>query len=49
MPPMTRIMELNFPEWPYLAIGSIFAAMAGAFPVGFAIIISEIIKVFDSI
>lgn len=46
---MTRIMELNFPEWPYLAIGSIFAAMAGAFPVGFAIIISEIIKVFDSI
>ena len=45
IPPITRIMKLNLPEWPLLVIGSIFAAIAGAFPVAFAVIISEILKV----
>ena len=45
IPPMTRIMKLNLPEWPLLLIGSIFAAIAGGFPVAFAVIISEILKV----
>eukprot|EP00794_Sanderia_malayensis_P011087 gene11087-12255_t len=47
MPPMKRLMKLNLPEWPYLLIASIFAAIAGAFPVAFAIIMSELIKVFS--
>lgn len=47
IPPMTRIMKLNLPEWPLLLIGSIFAAIAGGFPVAFAVIISEILKVFS--
>ena len=45
IPPITRIMKLNLPEWPLLVIGSIFAAIAGGFPVAFAVIISEILKV----
>ena len=39
-------MKLNLPEWPLLLVGSIFAAMAGGFPVAFAIIMSEILEVF---
>ena len=46
IPPITRIMKLNLPEWPLLLIGSIFAAVAGSFPVAFAIIMSEILEVF---
>ena len=42
---MGRIMKLNSPEWPYMAIGSIFAAVVGAFPVLFAFILSELIEV----
>ena len=37
-------MKLSITEWPYLALGSVFAGIAGVFPVGFAVIISEIIK-----
>ena len=47
IPPMTRIMKLNLPEWPLLAVGSVFAGLAGGFPVAFAIIISEILEVFS--
>ena len=47
VPPVTRIMKLSLPEWPYLLFGSIFAALSGGFPVGFAIIISEMIKVLS--
>ncbi|XP_065051927.1 ATP-dependent translocase ABCB1-like isoform X2 [Rhopilema esculentum] len=47
IPPLSRIMKLSITEWPYLALGSVFAGMAGAFPVGFAVIISEIIKIFS--
>lgn len=46
MPPISRLMKLNAGEWPYLLIGSLFAAVVGAFPVAFAIILSEILKVF---
>ena len=48
-PPMMRLMKLNLPEWPYLVIGSFFAALVGMFPVVFAIILSEIIKVRNSL
>ena len=47
MPPISRLMKLNASEWPYLLIGSLFAAVVGAFPVAFAIILSEILKVFN--
>lgn len=43
--PMGRIMKLNAPEWPYMAVGSFFAAIVGAFPVLFAYILSELIEV----
>ena len=43
--PMGRIMKLNAPEWPYMAVGSFFAAIVGAFPVLFAFILSELIEV----
>ncbi|XP_065051580.1 ATP-dependent translocase ABCB1-like isoform X2 [Rhopilema esculentum] len=49
MPSVKRLMLLNSTEWPYLAIGSFFAAIVGAFPVAFAIILSEILKVFADI
>ena len=49
MPSVKRLMLLNSTEWPYLAIGSFFAAIVGAFPVAFAIILSEILKVIISI
>ena len=45
MPPIGRLIKLNAGEWPYLVIGSVFAAVVGAFPVVFAIILSEILKV----
>ncbi len=45
MPSMRRLMALNATEWPYLLIGSLFAAVVGAFPVVFAFILSEILKV----
>ena len=38
-------MKLNMPEWPYLLIGTFFSAIVGAFPVAFALILSEILKV----
>ncbi|XP_066928852.1 ATP-dependent translocase ABCB1-like isoform X2 [Clytia hemisphaerica] len=44
--PMGRVMKLNAPEWPYMAVGSFFAALVGAFPVLFAFILSELIEVF---
>ena len=43
--PMGRVMKLNAPEWPYMAVGSFFAALVGAFPVLFAFILSELIEV----
>ena len=43
--PMGRIMKLNASEWPYMAVGSFFAALVGAFPVLFAFILSELIQV----
>lgn len=44
--PISRVMKLNAPEWPYMAIGSFFAAIVGAFPVLFAFILSELLEVF---
>ena len=43
--PITRIVKLNASEWPYLITGMIFAALVGAFPVLFSLILSELIKV----
>ena len=45
MPSIKRLIGLNITEWPYLVIGSIFAAVVGAFPVVFAFILSEILRV----
>ena len=45
MPSIKRLIKLNITEWPYLLIGSIFAAVVGAFPVVFAFILSEILRV----
>ena len=43
--PFTRILKLNATEWPYLVSGMFFAALVGAFPVLFAIILSNLIEV----
>ncbi len=45
MPPMSRLMKLTTSEWPYLVTGSLFATIAGGYPVAFAVIMSELIKV----
>ncbi|XP_065655130.1 ATP-dependent translocase ABCB1 isoform X3 [Hydra vulgaris] len=44
--PFTRIFRLNVTEWPYLVSGMFFAGLVGAFPVLFAIILSNLFKVF---
>ena len=38
-------MKLNLKEWPYMVMVVFFAAIAGAMPVIFAIILSEILQV----
>ncbi|XP_047125214.1 ATP-dependent translocase ABCB1 isoform X2 [Hydra vulgaris] len=45
--PFSRVIKLNASEWPYLLFGTIFALIVGAFPVLFALIISELINVFS--
>jgi len=42
---MTRVMELNAKEWPYIVVGIIFSAIAGMMPVAFAVILAEILQV----
>ena len=42
---MWRILKLNLKEWPYMVFGVFFASIAGAMPVAFAIILSEVLKV----
>lgn len=49
VPSIKRLMKLNSTEWPYLLVGSIFAAVVGAFPVVFAIILSEILRVSEAL
>eukprot|EP00794_Sanderia_malayensis_P017700 gene17700-19468_t len=49
MPPIKRLMKLSASEWPSLLVGSIFASVVGAFPVVFAIILSEILNVFSEV
>merc|ERR1719402_266148 len=41
-----EIFKVNKPEWPVMAVGTVFSAMVGAFPLVFAIILSEILGVF---
>ncbi|XP_057304790.1 ATP-dependent translocase ABCB1-like isoform X3 [Hydractinia symbiolongicarpus] len=41
-----RIMALNKTEWPYLVVGGFFSAIVGAFPVAFAVILSELLVTF---
>jgi len=45
IPSMTRVMELNAKEWPYIVVGIIFSAIAGMMPVAFAVILAEILQV----
>lgn len=45
---MWRIMKMNLKEWPFMLVGVIFAAVAGAMPVAFAIILSEVLEVSSS-
>lgn len=40
-----RIMAFNKTEWPYLVVGGFFSAIVGAFPVSFAVILSELLVV----
>lgn len=46
VPSMWRIMKMNLKEWPFMLVGVIFAAVAGAMPVAFAIILSEVLESF---
>lgn len=43
--PVTRIMKLNIPEWPYVLFGTVAAALNGLFPFAFALVLSEILTV----
>lgn len=40
---------MNLSEWPYLSIGSIAGAINGLFPFAFALVLSEILAVSDTI
>ena len=44
-----RIMKLNTKEWPYLLSGSVAAIINGLFPFAFALLLSEILFVSESI
>lgn len=44
-----RIIKMNLSEWPYLSIGSIAGAINGLFPFAFALVLSEILAVSDTI
>ncbi|XP_068702225.1 ATP-dependent translocase ABCB1-like [Montipora foliosa] len=44
--PFFRILKLNKPEWPFMVVGSISAAINGLFPFAFALVLSEILFVF---
>ena len=45
IPPIWRILKLNLTEWPYMVVGIICAAISGAMPVVFAVILSEVLEV----
>lgn len=45
IPPIWRILKLNLTEWPYMIVGIICAAISGAMPVVFAVILSEVLEV----
>ena len=47
--PVRRIMKLNTKEWPYLLSGSVAAIINGLFPFAFALLLSEILFVSESI
>ena len=43
--PIKRVLKLNVSEWPYIAAG-VFASMGiGAYPLVFAVLISEVLNV----
>lgn len=44
-----RIIKMNVTEWPYLTMGSISGAINGLFPFAFALVLSEILAVSDTI
>ena len=44
-PPMTRIMAMNAPDWPYILGGCFCALINGAIQPTFAVVFSEIIAV----
>ena len=43
--PYSRILKYGASEWPYMVTGAIFAAILGAFPLLFAIILSKLLDV----
>ena len=43
--PFTKVLKLNFPEWPYLIGGSIGGIIYGLLPLAFAVVLSEILTV----
>ena len=46
---MLRIIKMNLPEWPYLIIGSVAGIINGLFPFAFALVLSEILAVSNTI
>ncbi|CAH1798731.1 unnamed protein product [Owenia fusiformis] len=47
--PMTRILRLNAPEWPYITIGCVASLINGGVQPSFAVIFAEILGVFQSL
>lgn len=47
--PVRRIMKLNAPEWPYMLVGSIGAAVNGAVTPLYAFLFSQILGVSEQL
>lgn len=43
--PVTRILKYNLPEWPYMLVGSIAAAINGGVNPVYALLFSQILAV----
>ena len=43
--PYSRILKYGASEWHYMVVGAIFAAILGAFPLLFAVILSKLLSV----
>lgn len=47
--PIKRIIKMNLSEWPYLAAGTVAAMGNGAFPLVFALLLSEVLNVSTAV